>query len=136
VANWADWIKERTSYAASLIGATPPPWATGWPTDPAYSYPVGPPCEVVENCSSGLCIDGYCSRLCSPAAPCPSGYECEATSSICVELPAPRKKKSSSDDEGCSMATGRVGDATPPTPWVIMAAALSGLLGLRRRRRR
>src|SRR5262249_42048967 len=41
---WAQWTKDTVTYAAGIGGYAPPPWTTGWPTDPAYSMPVGAPC--------------------------------------------------------------------------------------------
>ena len=43
---WGAWIKESTVYAAGMGGYPPPPWATGWPTDPAYWM-----CSANEQCS-------------------------------------------------------------------------------------
>jgi hypothetical protein len=45
VHGWADWIKDTTMYATTSAGIEPPAWATGYPTDPAYSHPVGGECK-------------------------------------------------------------------------------------------
>jgi hypothetical protein len=84
VAPWGEWIKETTVYAANTAGITPPPWATGWPTDPKYSYPVGSSCGANDQCKSGVCHDNYCTRQCNENSPCPSPYSCDSVSGFCL----------------------------------------------------
>lgn len=139
VQSWGQWIKDMTVYAAGLLGAEPAPWATGWPTDPAFSHPVGDPCEAPEQCPSLICVEGYCSRVCNDAAPCQLGYQCDVEMGVCIstdlDLP-PKKKKSSGEEAFCSLVPGPASqDPTQPIPWVLAAGILTGLAALRRRRR-
>lgn len=142
VQSWGEWIKESTVYAAGLIGADPPAWATGWPTDPGFSHPVGDPCELPEQCPSQICLDGYCTRLCNDQAPCPDGFHCNADSGLCEkdEAPPPPPQGGNGDadeDSGCAIRNGPTAeDPTQPIPWAVGLASLVALCALRRRRRR
>jgi hypothetical protein len=55
-----DWLKAGAAHAAEVGGYEPAPWVAGWPTDPAYSLPIGGPCD--ETCPSGLCSGDECTR--------------------------------------------------------------------------
>ena len=140
VFGWAAWIKQGVKDAAVGAGIETPTWAEGWPTDPAYGHPVGAECNLPEECPSGICLDGVCTRLCNEAAPCPEGYECNLDG-VCQLIPEPEpppapKKSGSQTITSCSLAavTGKM-DPTKPIPWAILPAGLGALLLLRRRRR-
>jgi MYXO-CTERM domain-containing protein len=91
---WASWIKQTTVMAAQMGGYDPPPWATGWPTDPVYSYPFSDSCDPAD-CPSNLCLTdsggSYCTRQCEDAAPCPMPYSCNMVmgQSVCQRPPPP-----------------------------------------------
>lgn len=129
---WGDWIKESTVYAAGLGGYAPPPWATGWPTDPAYSMPLGDPCAEPSDCVSNLCIadggNGYCTRLCNEAAPCPEGWTCSEDEQ-CVKVRAAVEEPKAEDDAdgGCALASGE----QPRTSLLLVFLAV--LLAFRKR---
>jgi MYXO-CTERM domain-containing protein len=137
---WAQWMKDSVIYASGLAGLAPPPWATGYPTDPAYSHPVGGACNGDPiNCPSGACINDYCTRQCNELAPCPEGYDC-TPDGWCAQIPESKPKKKPADDattvSSCAVATpGLVlsEDPTKPIPWK-WAAALLGAAWLVRRR--
>jgi MYXO-CTERM domain-containing protein len=136
VFGWSQWIKDVTVYAAGLAGEEPPPWATGYPTDPAYSQPVGADCQQPSDCPSGLCLDSYCTRPCNLDAPCPDGYECRSDG-FCEEVvPPPPPATTDPDDDSATVAGCALSDADPtkPIPWKLAAPALA-LLWLSRRRR-
>jgi MYXO-CTERM domain-containing protein len=129
VFSWADWIEQTAAHAASVGGYAAPPWVTGYPTDPAFSDPIGGDCS--SSCASNVCLadtDGqYCSRLCEAAAPCPSGYSCNTVQGFQVcQRPAPGPTGKS----GCSVQSA---DPTKPVPWFLGTALCA--LALRRRRR-
>jgi trypsin len=141
VFGWGQWIKDTTVYAANLGGLEPPPWATGWPTDPAYSQPVGAACGLPTDCPSNACLDGYCTRVCNAQAPCPEQYECQADG-YCHQIPQPpaTKKKKGTDDEevgGCAVRDVS-SDPTKPIPWryAPLAALAAAFLARRRHGRR
>ena len=105
---WASWIKSTALHAAEVGGYTAPAWATGYPTDPIFNFPIAPTasCSTASACASGLCLSdtegSYCTRGCETAAPCPSGYSCEAVGAqqVCERvLPTPSTGKGS----GCSV---------------------------------
>ncbi len=134
---WADWIKSSAIHAAELGGYDAPPWATGWPTDPNYNYPVGGACGECP-----ICVNKQCSRLCSDTAPCPSGWQCaavdDAGTTACKEKPKP---PAATDDDGgaaTGCAVGETGGADPtnPVPWFAAAIGLSGLAVRRARAKR
>ncbi|MBW2526701.1 MAG: trypsin-like serine protease [Deltaproteobacteria bacterium] len=136
VPSWGQWIMETAVYAAGLMGAQPPAWATGWPTDPAYSQPVGAACGAPEQCPSQICHEGVCSRLCNDAAPCPAGFGCSVELGICERrlLLAPDDSIDNGEPTGCTVApAGGADDPTQPIPWAIVAG-LAALARLRRRR--
>jgi MYXO-CTERM domain-containing protein len=147
VYGWAQWIKDTTIYGASLGGYAPPPWATGWPTDPAYSMPIGDECGVPADCLSGRCVDdgvaSYCTRLCNAASPCPEGWMCdEANLGVCLQVHPEDEPESDADPaSGDTMETtscavvGGPGsdDPTKPIPWVFGVAGLAALARQRRR---
>jgi len=137
VFGWGDWIKNTVVYASGLAGLEPPAWASGWPTDPAYGHPVGAECTLPEQCPSNLCLDGYCTRACNEAAPCPEGFECLPEHGICTRIPEP--EESSSSDKTTTVTSCAVSapglDPTKPVPWkVVPVLGALLLLGLRRRR--
>jgi len=139
VQSWGDWIKDTTIYAAQSAGIEVPSWATGYPTDPAYSYPIGDECDGPEQCPSNACLSGYCTRLCTAAAPCPDGFTC-GESGFCEKNPEPEPPAAQNDDEEDVVASCAVTssssrnskDPTKPIPWIFGAAAL---VLLRRRQR-
>jgi MYXO-CTERM domain-containing protein len=139
VYSWADWIKSSALHAATVGGYTAPAWATGYPTDPIYSYPIGATasCASASACASGLCLGdsegSYCTRACETAAPCPGGYTCETVDKqqICERVPPTTTPTSTSS--GCSIEAD---DPTKPVPWSIGVAGLAALALLGRRRRR
>lgn len=139
VYGWGQWIKDTTVYAAGLMGVEPPAWATGWPTDPAFSQPVGAACELPEQCPSAICAEGFCSRLCNEFAPCPGGYGCSPDLGICERrlIPAPDDSIDNGDPAGCAVAPGTgTDDPTQPIPWAVTCGLLVGAVSLRRRRPR
>ena len=136
VFGWGQWIKDVTVYATTSIGEAPPPWATGYPTDPAYSHPVGDACTQPADCASNACSGGYCTRLCIPEAPCPEGFECSGEG-WCVKVEPPPAPPTASDPgdatvvNGCT--AGPAKDPTKPIPWKWGALALA-VVALRRRK--
>ncbi|WP_433931320.1 serine protease [Sorangium cellulosum] len=148
VYGWAEWIKETTVRAASLGGYEPPGWATGFPTDPVYSAEIGGACEQAEQCATNACLDSYCTRPCTETATCPTGYGCDAELGFCAKLPEPPPSEDGGDGEedvvkdgdaeassgSCSISNPRP-DPTKPVPWLLGAAGLGAVAGLRRRRR-
>jgi hypothetical protein len=153
VYEFGDWLKQTALHAASVGGYVAPPWATGYPTEPAYSAPVGGACG--SSCATSLCLadaeGSYCTRPCEAAAPCPSGYTCTTVEEmqICARDPSSAPGtgggasvgSSSSSGEAvrqpaaathCS-ATGR--EAAPVSGAVVGALAALGLAAARRRRR-
>ncbi|MDC0683661.1 trypsin-like serine peptidase [Sorangium atrum] len=132
VYRWAEWIKETTVRAARAGGYKEPPWATGYPTDPAYSAEVGAACGQPEQCPANACLDGYCTRPCNGAAACPDGYSCNGEPGFCAKVSEP-----SADDEGSGSCSAKPRpDPTQPVPWVLAAASLGALASLRRLRGR
>jgi hypothetical protein len=134
VHSWGDWIKATVVHGAELGGYDPPPWATGWPTDPNYNYPVGGACGECP-----ICINDQCSRLCSDAAPCPDGYQCADVDGNgtmgCKEKPKPPANTDGGDSEtggGCAVNQAGGADPTNPVPWFAAAVGLAGLAVRRR----
>ncbi|MBI4704414.1 MAG: trypsin-like serine protease [Deltaproteobacteria bacterium] len=134
VAGWSEWLAEAATSAAGQAGIAPPPWATGYPTDPAYSYPVGSACSEPGQCPSGFCHDGYCSRQCLPQAPCPEGYECRENG-LCYALVQPKRPPPAVEEEeaGCAMAAPAAAGSAPVGSWpwlwllgVTLGAARAG----------
>ena len=113
--DWGQWIKDVTVYASGLAGLQPPPWSTGYPTDPAYSTPVGQECAQPTDCPSNACLNGYCTRPCNDAAFCPDGYTCNA-SQLCEEIPPPPVNED--EDETVSSCPA----ASAPAQWRRAAA--------------
>jgi MYXO-CTERM domain-containing protein len=137
VFGWGQWIKDVTLIAAGIAGIEPPPWATGYPTDPAYSAPVGNECAAPADCPANMCVDDYCTRPCNEIAVCPEGYECN-DQLFCQKVPEPPPKKPVAEEGeddvqvgGCSVDS----DPTKPIPWKFLAP-LAGLLWFARRRSR
>jgi len=136
---WAQWIKDTATHAAELGQYKAPPWVTGWPTDPAYSMPIGDSCDTKDpsTCQSNRCIyDGYskyCTRLCNDNAPCPDGWFCNTDSAgqgVCFQDPPPPKE--TPEEASCSTSVG----PSNPSPWYSAALALGFVaLGFRRRSR-
>jgi MYXO-CTERM domain-containing protein len=140
VFSWADLINSTAVHAAQLGGYSAPPWATGYPTDPAFSYPVGDACGDPPACASGLCLGdaqgSYCTRQCSDVATCPDGYNCDMVSGqqICQRIPQVTKSGPMLvETSGCSAGGA---DPTKPVPWFtgFTGAAIAALALLRRRR--
>jgi MYXO-CTERM domain-containing protein len=128
VLSWGQWIKDSVVYGSQLGGYAPPPWATGFPTDPVYTAPVGGSCAVNEECPSNVCLNEYCTRPCTEIATCPDGYTC-GDAQLCE-----KKKKKASNETSCSVSLPSP-DPTKPIPWFMGAGALGALALLRRRRR-
>lgn len=80
---WAGFIKDVAKTAATAGSYPVPSWATGYPTDPAFTGDVGGKCS--DTCP--VCVDDICSRKCNEAAPCPTGFAC--TSGECRVPPKP-----------------------------------------------
>jgi MYXO-CTERM domain-containing protein len=133
VFSWGQWMKDTVKHGAELGGYPAPAWTDGFPTDPAYTAPVGGSCAGGETCPSGLCLNGYCTRPCNEIATCPDSYTCKGDAPVCFK----DKKKSNNDDSSggvsCSMGPSSP-DPTKPIPWFV-GAALGALALLRRRRR-
>jgi MYXO-CTERM domain-containing protein len=140
VYGWGQWIKDVTWYAAGLAGIDPPLWATGYPTDPQYSFPVGGACTQPSECASNVCYNGECSRACSELAYCPEGYECTIDAFCSLPPPAPKAENEADggDDthvSGCAVKDAGTQDPTKPIPWKTGPIALALALLWRRRRR-
>ncbi len=159
VYGWGEWIKELGAKAAAAGGYDPPPWAGGWPTDPAYAGQPGAACTSDKDCPASKCVlggdqGGYCTRLCNDATPCPEGFQCDADQKACLAIPPPpvddgagggggaaatgNKAKAKAAPEwvevsNCSVR-GPGADPTKPDPW--FAGAAVGALALIARRRR
>ncbi len=137
VYSWADWIKQTATLAAQLGDYAAPLWVTGYPTDPAYSYPVGGSCSTAA-CPSDVCLEdaegSYCSRECETAAPCPTGYACETVENldVCQRVtPATTPSDGPSTRSGCTVAGAQ---PIRPVP-AFLAVAVAALALLRRRLR-
>jgi hypothetical protein len=134
VYSWANWIEQTAQHAAQVGGYPPPRWSTGYPTDPAYSDPVGGACSNATTCPSNICLDDdagpYCSRVCEDAAPCPDGYTCETIQNLQICQRAPQAMKS--DGSGCSV---QATDPTKPVPWLLGLGFCALVLPRRRRSR-
>lgn len=141
---WADWIKATATHAATVGGYDPAPWVNGWPTDPAYGFPI----EATDDpttCASGKSLSdskgAYCTRLCQDSAPCPEGSTCTAVEGeqLCQRDPEASgtggggagPTDNPEDKSGCSV---HAADPTKPVPWRV-GAALAALVLLRRRLR-
>lgn len=139
---WGQWIKDSALHAAEVGGYAPPPWASGFPTDPEFNLPIGGACD--DTCASGVCLDDQCTRLCSEAAYCPEGYQCDPineTQSACALIPPPppEKKKPVVTETTCAasvVALGSDKDPTNPVPWFGAAAIVIGVGALARKRAR
>jgi len=124
ISAWGDWIKASTVYAAGLGAYAPPPWATGWPTDPAYSMPLGDACRTPSDCDSNLCVveagEGYCTRLCNEAAPCPEGWSCGAEQTCSkVRAAAERPADEQEKDGGCALGSSE--RSQTPLLFIVLA---------------
>jgi MYXO-CTERM domain-containing protein len=141
VYDWASWINQTAQHAAQVGKYAAPPWSMGWPTDPAFSDPIGGACGNSTTCPSNLCLQddagSYCTRQCETQAPCPSPYTCETIQNVqlCQRPPPPPMTMPSPNNptpgarSGCSMRP----DPTKPVPWFV-SAGLVALALLRRRR--
>jgi len=137
----ADFINSNAQHAADVGGYDVPAWATGFPTDPVFNFPISETCPA-EGCASGLCLKdangSYCTRLCSDAAACPDGYDCNTIEGnpICQRPPPPvQSTPAPVTKSGCSTGPQEA-DPTKPVPWRTgLAIAAVGLALLRRRRR-
>lgn len=137
------WVKETTIHGAEVGGYEAPAWTKGFPTDPAFSHPVGDACVEGADCASSTCLVGgattYCTRQCNDAAACPEGYTCDtATLGVCVQTPPPAEMTTASSSggdtvqaSGCSLGAGD--DPTKPVPWFTGGMVIAAL-ALRRRR--
>jgi MYXO-CTERM domain-containing protein len=134
---YADWLKSMAQHAAMVGGYTPPAWSTGFPTDPAYTAPIGASCTSAATCPGGLCVNGFCSRPCNDVATCGDGYTCNA-SDQCVKDSTSGSGGSGSGGSdtggGCGCVVGA--DPTKPVPWFFGAGAVFAFAALRRRRSR
>ena len=142
-----EWVKETTVHGAKVGGTTAPAWATGFPTDPVFSTPVGDACTTTTDCASANCLadttTSYCTRPCNDAATCPDGYTCDtAELGVCVQKPPPVEMTTTpttvtamsggpADAGGCSIGAGD--DPTKPVPWLVGSTVIAAL-ALRRRR--
>lgn len=134
---WGQWIMDSAVHAAEVGGYEPPPWATGYPTDPVYNYPVGGACD--ESCASNLCLADECTKMCNETAYCPDNYDCvpiDDTSSACQKhVDPPKKKKQQTTVTSCSMSAGDR-DPTNPVPWFGAIAVALGAAVARKVSRR
>lgn len=145
VYGWADWIKAQGVHAAQVGGYPTPAWATGFPTDPQFNFPVGDACGDPPACASGLCLGdaagSYCTRVCSDIAPCPEGYNCtDVGGQLVCQRPPPAPPTTTSSSGGTvsqkSGCSAQGADPTKPVPWSTgVGIAAAGLALLRRRRR-
>jgi hypothetical protein len=127
VASHAAWLKDSVVEATAAAGLAPPPWSTGWPTDPAYSHPVGQACASPAECESNMCRDGICTRDCNEAAPCPDPFVCDSAGLCAAVSQEPAEPPDDEDaEEGCHL--GRA--TSSGRAWYLLVA----LVGLRRRR--
>jgi hypothetical protein len=123
VYTWADWIKQTAQHAADVGAYQAPSWVTGWPTDPAYSDPVGGACNDPVACPSSLCLSddvgSYCTRLCNDASPCDAGYTCQMVTggAVCTRIPKPKPG-------GCSLAVRSTAPAPATATLLLVIAAL------------
>ncbi len=117
------WIRETAIHAAQIGGYDAPPWSTGWPTDPAYSWPIGDPCTAPSDCSSGLCVDEICTRSCNDAAPCPEGFLCSG-SEVCEPEDAPAAEDPERTDEPASDGCTVAGSSSQAAGWAALFGAL------------
>lgn len=131
VASHADWLKREVARISTAAGLVPPAWATGYPTDPKFSYPVGDACSSEKDCASRHCVESKCTRECSAAAACPKDFQCDAESSLCTPIPPPASPAS----EGCAVAAAGETENVPAR-WTILGGGvmLFALFRLRRRR--
>jgi hypothetical protein len=136
VLGWAEWLKTTTVRAAALGGYEPPPWATGFPTDPAYVADVGGSCHEPADCPANACLDDTCSRPCNEVASCPGGYSCEGAPGFCAKIPEIHAYKDEDDSASASCCVLPGPDPTRPGPWLIGAGSAAALAVLRRRRGR
>jgi MYXO-CTERM domain-containing protein len=151
---WGSWISQTAQKAAQLGGYPAPPWSMGYPTDPAYSEPIGGACNAPNSpntCPSNLCLQddagSYCTRVCETQAPCPTGYTCETIENVqlCQRPPPPPPVMNSTTSggggpggpnpqpgakSGCSM---QAADPTKPVPW-FFGVGVAAFVLLRRRR--
>ena len=133
VTAWGDWIRESVLYASAKIGLEPPAWALGWPTDPAYSHPIGGDCVSAGDCASGVCEGGVCTRSCNAAAPCPEPYTC-GPEGTCI---LPSLGQDCTDDSACpgglcdlsiGLCTRTCAEDAPCPPGYGCDAGVCGLL--------
>jgi MYXO-CTERM domain-containing protein len=145
-----EWIKTNALHAAQVGGYAAPAWATGFPTDPQYNFPIGDACGDPPACASGLCIGdsagSYCTRACTDNAPCGDGYDCvDVQGTKLCQRPPPVVTSSSSSSSGSTSSgtpmtksgcSAQGTDPTKPVPWRTGAAVAAAGLALLRRRRR
>ncbi len=136
VHGWSKWIMDSAVHAASLGGYDPPAWATGYPTDPVFNFPIGGPCD--DTCASGICLDNECTRECNDAAVCPSNYDCTPindTQSACEKQAPPVAKKPGTTTTTTTCAAAPGADPTNPVPWFCGFTVAIALGAFARRRR-
>jgi hypothetical protein len=134
----ADWLKETVVKATKDGGVDTPTWAEGFPTDPKFNFDVGGACTQPSDCPSNACLDGYCTRLCTELATCPTGYTCSEAGycekpAAAEPEPAAEANAGSKSYQVSSCAAGGGEDPTKPIPWIV-SAALAVACSLRRRR--
>ncbi|MCS6798802.1 MAG: trypsin-like serine protease [Myxococcota bacterium] len=67
--------------------------------------PFGAPCLRADQCRSGLCENGQCTRACDERAPCPDGYRCRG--GRCVPGAPGGPGAACEGDEDCGAAAPR-----------------------------
>ncbi|HEY6556018.1 MAG TPA: trypsin-like serine protease [Polyangiaceae bacterium] len=115
-------FKSLAEQAFSAAGQRP--WLEGEP-DPRLQ-PNGGSCSDDGACQSGACVDGRCAPTCSAGAACPSGYACNATTSVCS---ANRPSESSGSCALSALPPGRPGGS-------VLTAACALAAACRRARRK
>ncbi|MEM9863457.1 MAG: S1 family peptidase [Myxococcota bacterium] len=90
--------------------------------------PVGSSCSAAEDCLSGLCEGGQCTRLCAPETPCETGLVCRQSDSgegrCVVPESAGEADPGGGGGGGCQAAGGAP----------ALSALLLALFAVRRRR--
>lgn len=119
VAAFSEFLREEALAAAERTGEEPPAWALGYSTEARFNHPVGATCRGAEQCESGICREGSCTRSCSPQGPCPAGYECDAEAGQCLRLP------DSGPASSCAYASPGARRTTVAAWWLVLSLALA-----------